>query len=1786
MNLPPGLSINSSTGVISGTVAYADAEAFGGSYSPTVIVIDGHGGSNSESLAWTITDTNRAPTLTTPANQSGVRNDTVSLAVSASDPDSDQLLYDATGLPPGLSIDSLTGTISGQIDASAVVGTAYDVTVTATDQTDTATASFTWDVGLANHAPTLDAVPDQGNAAGDPVSLPLTAADADSDPLTYTATGLPDGLSIDPTTGDITGTLAAAAASATPYSVSVRVSDGMASASRSFPWTVDPVGVTGPGDQAGVNGDTVSVPVTGSNSAGLPLTYSATGLPPGLSIDSGTGTIAGTLGGTAAAGSPYSVTVTASDGTHSGSQSFAWTVAHLALAAPDNRSDRDAATVSLQLAGTDADSDTLTYSATGLPAGLSLNAGTGLISGTVGTAAHVHSPYAVTVTTSDGTHSASQSFVWSVTPRVGVVNPGPAGSATGDTVSLQVQATALAGGTLSYSATGLPAGLSISSTTGEISGTIDAGAAQAAPYAVAVTASDGTSSSSQTFAWTVAPVAVSSPGGQTNLTTDSVSLAVTASYHGMGTLTYLADGLPSGLSIDSSTGVISGTVGSLADANSPYTVTVTASAGMMGTGSASQTFAWTVKPRVQVEAPGNQAVAAGDTILLPVSGTDALAGTLAWSVTGLPSGLSIDSATGTISGTVALGAEFSSPYSVTVTASDGTASGSTTIPWTVAHLGLADSGPQTGADGTTVSLTLHGTDADSDTLTYSATGLPSGLGIDSATGVISGTLGSSADAGSPYLATVTVSDGTDSVSRQILWTVTQVGVANPGGQTSLEGDTISLQVLAPAPPGAGALVYSAAGLPAGLVIDPITGNISGVLAPGVADNGPYSVTIAADDGTISTSQTFTWDLTPQITLVAPGDQANVEGDSVTVAFTATAASGLTLTYGAANLPDGLSINTSTGTISGTVAAGDAAAGPYGVTATAGDGTYSSSKTFTWTVTHGSNSAPALTSPGAQANVPGDVVNLALTATDADSDTLTYSATGLPGGLVIDPSTGLISGTLGGTATLNGGPYTVTVVVDDGNGGTDSQTFDWIVNDTTLTLASATASAVEGVPANGVVVATFTDPNLSHQAGDYTATIDWGDGNTSGGFVDGSSGNFTVIGAYAYADPGTYSVVVTVTDAAGSITAVTSTVTVAAAPITITGGLTLSVAWAGGRRGRGGRAAGVRGGLTLSVAWAGGLPGNLAVFQDANQAESALSYTATVDWGDGSSSTYAVVMGQDGAFSVSGDGGHSYPVVGSYTVTITVTDADGTTVSATDTVVVGDLAAGRPTDLTVISFSTDQPGAVAGDFTATIDWGDGNTGTGVVSGGSGTFDVTGSYVYPTDGSYTVTVTVEDGSGGSINTSTSVIVVPAPVVAYGANISATQGETVTDVTAAVFVDANPYDTATEYGTTVDVGDGAGTETGTVTGSAGLFNFLINHTFSDAGIFHPLITGLWDQTVPEFVLLSTAFVAQADGTEEVTFAEGGHIRHPDTPAKMIPDRIPPGGNYLLKLDFANGLANQYPLTIKIMGASQANGSANVSRPGAAGGGLPTPSLPLTDPKERKVSLLVVGNRSTEATDTAQAPNGGKGGGNAGNLFLGVYNKNGKLLSRTFGFSVAAIPINVTGTFLRTVKGELKIAPGAIGMLVNISWASDSGVLGDLDRVYMSEQVQGIRVTGKFKNLRNVVGTYSKTPATVFSPDLNAIDIRPIVDAAKTGTPSSSEVSQVFIFRDYRTGAKDIPITKSGFKITYDVLKNPVTKFWDYVVKRQSANVTANGFTAQAGQMLRTDPFTATFTNILNEK
>ncbi|MDH6139716.1 hypothetical protein P3T35_001716 [Kitasatospora sp. GP30] len=180
------------------------------------------------------------------------------------------------------------------------------------------------------------------------------------------------------------------------------------------------VTVTTPGNQTGTVGTAASLQISAGDTASGTLSYSASGLPAGLSINSSTGLISGTptTAGTS------NVTVTATDSTGpTGTTTFSWTINGgggtgntVTVTNPGNQTGTVGTVASVQVsAGDSASGQTLSYSATGLPAGLSISS-SGLISGTPTTAGTSN----VTVTAKDSTNaSGSASFTWTVNPASG-----------------------------------------------------------------------------------------------------------------------------------------------------------------------------------------------------------------------------------------------------------------------------------------------------------------------------------------------------------------------------------------------------------------------------------------------------------------------------------------------------------------------------------------------------------------------------------------------------------------------------------------------------------------------------------------------------------------------------------------------------------------------------------------------------------------------------------------------------------------------------------------------------------------------------------------------------------------------------------------------------------------------------------------------------------------------------------------------------------------------------------------------------------------------------------------------------------------------------------------------------------------------------------------------------------------------------------------------------------------------------------------------------------------------
>jgi hypothetical protein len=487
----------------------------------------------------------------------------------------------------------------------------------------------------------------------------------------------------------------------------------------------------------------------------------------------------------------------------------------------------------------------------------------------------------------------------------------------------------------------------------------------------------------------VSPISITRPDDQSGDEGDSGSLTVSAT--GSGTLKYSALGLPSGLSINTTTGVITGTVGVGDSGQGWYYTTIIVS---NGTSSASTWISWNIFSPVTLSLPGYQISTVGDTISLQLEGIGS--GTLIYAANGLPTGLSLDSATGLITATISSSAASIGWFVTTITVSNGTYSAVERIGWNVSAAGavtLATPNSQSDEESDSVSVSLSG--SGSGTLKYFAIGLPSGLVINPSTGGISGTMAVNVAAVETYLVTAIVTNGSASAWQTIRWTLSSpLLLSAVADQSSTEGSSVSLSVSATYS-GSGTLRYGAVGLPAGLSIHTGSGVISGTTAVNCAATDPYFVTVVVGDGTPSAMVNFIWTISNPITVTPLMGQNSTEGTSVTLAVGASGSG--TLKYSAVGLPPGLSINSNTGVITGTVSVGSAENGFYWVTVTASDGTSSASQSFSWRITY----PITITNPGTQDFSQGNVISYVITASTTTSGTLTFIAQNLPAGLSIN-----------------------------------------------------------------------------------------------------------------------------------------------------------------------------------------------------------------------------------------------------------------------------------------------------------------------------------------------------------------------------------------------------------------------------------------------------------------------------------------------------------------------------------------------------------------------------------------------------------------------------------------------------------------------------------------------------------------------------------------------------------------------------------------------------------------
>lgn len=426
-------------------------------------------------------------------------------------------------------------------------------------------------------------------------------------------------------------------------------------------------------------------------------------------------------------------------------------------------------------------------------------------------------------------------------------------------------------------------------------------------------------------------------------------------------------------------------------------------------------------------------------------------------------------------------------------------------------------------------------------------------------------------------------DGVPSVSRSIQITGTGAPrITHPGDQSGVINAGVNLPLAVSA-----ATSYAATNLPPGLAINTSTGTVSGI----PTQPGRYNVTLTASNATASTNTTLVWTIAAPgsgVQFVRLEALSEVGGNPWTsmaefnlldTSGTAISRSGWTVSADSAELagengaaanaidgnaatiwhtqwqaanpvhPHTFTVNLGqvrtlggfrylprSGGGNGTIAAWRFHTSLDGVTwsqvaegnfATAGNN--AAEKTVLFNTAPPTNQPPTLQPVANQNGVAGLVGSLSLSGADPDGDALSYAATGLPAGMGLNASSGLIAGT-----PTSAGSFNVTAQVSDGRGGVASRAFVW-----TIAPGSLAINPVLAPPVASGSNASFSVSSNGGAGVNYR--WNFGDGTPTTADSTSASANHT------YAAPGLYTITVTATDALGRVETLFFTQAIYAAP---------------------------------------------------------------------------------------------------------------------------------------------------------------------------------------------------------------------------------------------------------------------------------------------------------------------------------------------------------------------------------------------------------------------------------------------------------------------------------------------------------------------------------------------------------------------------------------------------------------------------------------------------------------
>ncbi|MGC7620636.1 putative Ig domain-containing protein, partial [Staphylococcus epidermidis] len=620
---------------------------------------------------------------------------------------------------------------------------------------------------------------------------------------------------------------------------------------------------------------------------------------------------------------------------------------------------------------------------------------------------------------------------------------------------------------------GLPDGVTFDEATNTISGT----PSEVGSYTVTVTTTDE-SGNSETTTFTIDVKDTTKPtvediADQTQeVNTEITPITIESEDNSGRAVTNKVDGLPDGVTFDETTNTISGTPSEVGR----YDITVTTTDE---SGNATETtFAIdvedTTKPTVESVADQTQEV---NTEIEPIKieAKDNSGQAVTNKVEGLPEGVTFDEATNTISGTPS---EVGS-YTVTITATDENGNSETTT----FTIDVEDTTKPTVEDivdqkqevNTEIDpIKIEATDNSGQAVMNKVEGLPNGVTFDETTNTISGT---PSEVGS-YTVTVTATDENGN-SETTTFTIdvedtTKPTVEDIADQTQEVNTEITPITIESEDNSGRAVTNKVEGLPDGVTFDETTNTISGT----PSEVGSYTVTVTTTDESGNATETmFTINVedTTKPTVESVADQKQeVNTEIEPIKIEARDNSGQAVTNKVEGLPDGVTFDETTNTISGT----PSEVGSYTVTVTTTDESGNATET-TFTINVEDTTKPTVEDIADQTQeVNTEITPITIESEDNSGQAVTNKVDGLPDGVTFDEATNTISGT-----PTEVGKYLITITTIDKDGNTATTTLTINVIDTTapeqptINKVTENSTEVSGRGESGTIVeVTFPDGN--------------------------------------------------------------------------------------------------------------------------------------------------------------------------------------------------------------------------------------------------------------------------------------------------------------------------------------------------------------------------------------------------------------------------------------------------------------------------------------------------------------------------------------------------------------------------------------------------------------------------------------------------------------------------------------------------------------------------------------